>query len=86
MAVHVNVTAEPAIVAPSAGFGVLGVAGGVATVVNDQTGPFVAPAEFRDTTCQKYLVALVSPGGVYVGLLLPLTTSGGGFDVPKLTS
>ena len=86
MDVQVNVTEEPEIVAPSAGFGALGVAGGVDTVVNDQTGPFVAPAEFRDTTCQKYLVELVSPDGVYDALLLPLTTGGGGFDVPKLTS
>ena len=48
--------------------------GGAPSVVNDHTGPLVAPAEFRATTCQKYVLALVKAGGVYDALLVPLTT------------
>jgi hypothetical protein len=55
-------------------------------VVNDHTGPLVAPAEFRATICQKYVVAFVKPDGVYDALDVPLATRGGGFVAPNLTS
>src|SRR5437867_1821247 len=35
---------------------------GAAPVVNDQTGPAVAPPVPRATTCQKYVVAALSAG------------------------
>ena len=83
---HVSVTLAATPAAPLAGDGVFGVAGGAADVVNDQTDPVVDPALLRATICQKYCVLFVSAGGVYDADGWPLTTSGGGFDVPKLTS
>jgi hypothetical protein len=40
-------------VAPVAGAGVFGVAGGVTDVVNDHTAPVVDPWLLRATICQK---------------------------------
>ena len=83
---HVSVTLVATPVAPSAGEGEPGVAGGATAVVNDHTAPGVDPTLLRATICQKYCVLFVSAGGVYDAEAWPLTTSGGGFAVPKLTS
>ena len=58
---HVSVGVALAPVVVSAGLGPPGVpggggGGGGAAVVNDQTGPVVAPAELCAVICQKYVV------------------------------
>ena len=76
----------PVPVAPSVGLGAPGVDGGAVIVVNDQTAPLVAPLVLCATTCQKYVVPLVSVPVAYDALDRPVETSGGGLVVPKLTS
>ncbi len=65
-AVHVSVGVLLTPVAVSAGLGLPGVpggggGGGGAAVVNDQTGPAVAPAELCAVICQKYVVLGARP-------------------------
>jgi hypothetical protein len=52
------------LVAPFAGFGEFGVAGGgsAAAVANDHTDPVVEPLLLRATICQKYVVPAASVG------------------------
>ena len=54
-ALHDKVAVGLTPIAPSAGFGENGELGGLgfAIVVNDQTGPGVAPPAFRAAICQK---------------------------------
>jgi hypothetical protein len=60
-----NVVAVLTFVAPAAGAGENGDAGGsgLAIVVKDQTGPAVVPAAFLAVTRQKYVVAYASGAG-----------------------
>jgi hypothetical protein len=81
--VHVSVSEVAVLVAPFAGFGEFGVAGGAATVLNDHTGPVVEPTAFLATILQKYVVELASDDTAYDAAVRPVVTCGGGFDVPK---
>ena len=78
-------------VAPWAGAGLPGTAGGVGgpavgSVLNDQTAPVVVPLLFFATICQKYVVPPISVGGAYQKSVVFVTTAGGGFVAPNRTS
>src|SRR5689334_1993749 len=57
-----------------------------ATVVNDVTGPDVAPAAFRAVTFQKYVVLLASEAGANDAAVRPMATIDGGLVIPNATS
>src|SRR5258706_9650832 len=59
---------------------------GAAAVVNDQTGPVVAPLLLCATICQKYCLLVRSVPGEYDAAACPVDTCGGGLVVPNLTS
>src|SRR4051812_16565458 len=86
--VHVSVGVVVTPVARLAGEGEPGASGGGGgvTVVNDHSGPVVAPELLFATTCQKYVVLFASEGGVYEAPGCAVATCGGGFAVPNRTS
>ena len=55
-------------------------------VVNEETGPAVAPPAFFAVTCQKYVVPLANVAGANAAVVRSVATTGGGLMVPKLTS
>src|SRR5580765_7813679 len=57
-----------------------------APVVNDHTGPVVAPTLLCATICQKYCLLLSKVPGEYDAAACPVVTCGGGLTVPNLTS
>jgi hypothetical protein len=78
----------PTLVAPSAGTGDDGAAGGGGVdgpVVNDQTAPGDEPLALCAMICQKYRVSCII-AGEYDSLVCPSDTRGGGFVVPNFTS
>src|SRR5207302_1669638 len=85
VAVHMSVGVR---LTPAAASGRVGAAGvlGAAMVVNDQTGPVLAPPLLRATMRQKYVAPAASGGGEYDAVACPTTTCGGGLVVPNCTS
>ena len=73
---------------PFAGPGVFGIGGGGGgdAVLNDHTGPVVAPAALRAMSCQKYVVLAARPDRAYDVLVSPVATWDGGFVVPNRAS